>query len=122
MTKEEVKSLVDLHKKFDEDVQRVVSKLALYDGDYLDVENWWINGETVSGKGEVYALNCHVDTVYEDFDTELLSYTDEELDAYVDELIRERTEEEKRKKAEQEKAEKQRDLQKFNELKEKLGL
>lgn len=122
MTKEEVKSLVDLHKKFDEDVQRVVSKLALYDGDYLEVENWWINGETVSGRGEVYACGCHLDTVYKGFDTELLSYTDEELDAYVDELIRERTEKEKKKKAEQEKAEKQRDLQKFYELKEKLGL
>lgn len=122
MTKEEVKSLVDLHKKFDEDIQRVVSKMARYDGDYLDVENWWINGDTVSGKGEVYARGCYLDTVYEDFDTELLSYTDEELDTYVDELIRERTEEEKKKKIEQEKAEKQRDLQKFNELKEKLGL
>ena len=40
MTKEEVKSLVDLRKKFNEDVERVVSKLALYDEDYLDVENW----------------------------------------------------------------------------------
>ena len=81
MTQEEVKTLIGLHKKFDEDVKRVASKMALYDEDYSDVEDWWIDGETVHGKGEVYARNCHVDTVYEWFDVELLSYTDEELDA-----------------------------------------
>lgn len=122
MTKEEVKTLVSLHKKFDEDVKRVASKMALYDEDYSDVEDWWIDGETVHGKGEVYARNCHVDTVYEWFDIELLSYTDEELDAYVDELIRKKTEKEKEKKAEQERLEKQRDFQMYNELKTKLGL
>lgn len=122
MTREEVNLLVNLHKKFDEDVERVASKMSLYDKDYLDVEHWWIDEGSVCGRGEVYALNCHVDTVYVCFDIELLSYTDEELNVYVDELIRKKEEEEMEKKIKQEKDEKQRDFQLYNALKEKLGL
>jgi polysaccharide pyruvyl transferase WcaK-like protein len=63
-----------------------------------------------------------METVYPEFDVDLLTYTDEQLQEYIRKKQQEKDEEERRLKEDEEKREKQRDFQMYQRLKEKLGL
>lgn len=122
MTKEEVKTMVELNNKFLEDAERVGNKMRKYDSDYQYVDIWRLEDESVIGEGDVYSRGCYMETVCPTFDVELLSYTDEELDAYVDKLIEEKKRKEEEKKKEAEKRQRENEIRMYNTLKEKLGL
>ena len=115
MTQEELKHYRELGNKFWDDCDRVVKTMGQYDINYRFVTHYDLNGD------EVYATGCDFEVeLY--FPAELLTFTDEELEVYAFNLDMERHEKEEREAKKKAKLQKEKDLEEYKRLKEKLGL
>lgn len=122
MTSQDIETYVDSREKFIRECKRVCNEMQRFDYDYIFLETFEVDCNTVEGEGEEHLWGGEVETVYQSFPVELLELSNEELKQYVDDLIKEKEDEEKRNKQFTEDRQRAWDLAEFNRLKEKLGL
>lgn len=122
MTSQDIETYIDSHEKFIRECKRVCNEMQRFDYDYIFLETFEVDGNTVEGEGEEHLWGGEIEIVYQSFPVELLELSNEELKQYVDDLIKEKEDQEKLNKQQTEDRQKERDLAEFNRLKEKLGL
>ena len=123
MTQEELNLMETLNEKFQKECDHVAKVLTVLDNEYNHADHAWsLNDGMAQSHGDIYSRGCFMETVYPEFDVDLLTYTDEQLQEYIRKKQQEKDEEERRLKEDEEKREKQRDFQMYQRLKEKLGL
>ncbi len=123
MTQEELNLMETLNEKFQKECDHVAKVLTVLDDEYKYADSAWsLNHGTAQSHGDICSRGCYMETVYPEFDINLLTYTDEQLQEYIKQKQQEKDDEERRLKEDEEKREKQKDFQMFQHLKEKLGL
>lgn len=122
MTSQDIETYVNSRENFIQECKRVCNEMQRFNYDYIFLETFEVDGNTVDGEGEEHLWGGETEIVYQSFPVDLLELSNEELKQYVDDLIKEREDEEKLNKQQTEDRQKERDLAEFNRLKEKLGL
>jgi hypothetical protein len=122
MTKEEIKQYSELQKKFDKDVERVVSFLKEIDDDLRFVDEFQLVDGSVKTHGWWYWAFQGSEEHYGFFDAEMLTWTDDELQKYIDQVKKGKEEEhasEEIEKARKKEEEERRELERLKAKYEK---
>lgn len=115
MTREEVKQLAELQKKFEKRCKEVCSILKGFDGEYEDLDYFIMAEDEVFGKGH----NYDYEEVSLEFNASFLTADDDVIRDYVKDEIRKREEERQRIKESCEAKEREREMALLKQLKEK---
>ena len=122
MTKEEFNQYSELQKKFDKDVQRVVSFLKEIDEDLNFVDEFQlIDTNQVKTHGREYWAFQGSEEHYGYFDAEMLTWTDDELRKYVDQIKKGKEEERVREEIEKTRKKEEEERSIWEKLNEKFG-
>ena len=122
MTKEEFNQYSELQKKFDKDVQRVVSFLKEIDEDLNFVDEFQlIDTNQVKTHGWEYCAFQGSEEHYGYFDAEMLTWTDDELRKYVDQIKKGKEEERVREEIEKTRKKEEEERSIWEKLNEKFG-
>ena len=122
MTKEEFNQYSELQKKFDKDVQRVVSFLKEIDEDLNFVDEFQlIDTNQVKTHGWEYWAFQGSEEHYGYFDAEMLTWTDDELRKYVDQIKKGKEEERVREEIEKTRKKEEEERSIWEKLNEKFG-
>ena len=115
MTREEVKQLAELQKKFEKRCKEVCSILKGFDSEYKDLDYFIIAEDEVFGLG----YNYDYEEVTLEFNASFLTADDDVIRDYVKEEIRKREEEKQRIKESLEAKEREREMALLKQLKGK---
>ena len=122
MTKEEFNQYSELQKKFDKDVQRVVSFLKEIDEDLNFVDEFQlIDTNQVKTHGWEYWAFQGSEEHYGYFDAEMLTWTNDELRKYVDQVKKEKEEKRAREEIEKTRMNEEAERSLWEKLNEKFG-